>query len=156
MRLPRLLARTAVVLAVLAVAGAAWQAIAERADRRRFFPVGRVVHVQDRCVHLVESGSGLGPVVVLECGIGGATAASWGQVQPGVARFARVLAYDRAGMGLSDPVPSFRDGVTLTTELHALLEAARVPRPVGLVGHSSGGLLARPYAAAGPDEGAGA
>ena len=143
------------LLAVLAVAGAAWQAIAERADRRRFAPVGRVVEVQGRRVHLVESGSGPSPVVVLECGIGGATSSSWGQVEPQVAHFARVLAYDRAGMGLSDPAPSFRDGVTLTTELHALLEAAQVPRPVVLVGHSYGGLLARLYAARWPGEVAG-
>lgn len=156
MRLPRFLARTALVLAVLVVAGATWQTLAERSDRRRLPPVGRFVEVQGRAVHVVEMGAGHpGPVVVLECGIGGATAASWGQLEPQVARFARVIAYDRAGMGLSDPSPSAREALALTTELHQLLDALQVPRPVVLVGHSYGGLLARVYTARWPDEVAG-
>ena len=41
------------------------------------------------------------------------------------------------------------------TDLHALLEAAGVPGPYVLAGHSLGGLFVRLYAAAHPDEVAG-
>jgi pimeloyl-ACP methyl ester carboxylesterase len=93
--------------------------------------------------------------VVLECGIGGATAASWGWVQRGVERFAPVVTYDRAGLGWSEPGPMPRDGVRLVEELHALLRNSGHPAPYIFVGHSYGGLLARLFADRYPDEIAG-
>lgn len=56
----------------------------------------------------------------------------------------RVCSYDRVGTG--------RD---LVSDLHGLLEAADVPGPYLLVGHSAGGLLVQAYAAAYPQETAG-
>jgi pimeloyl-ACP methyl ester carboxylesterase len=37
-------------------------------------------------------------------------------------------------------------------DLHQLLAAARVPAPYVMVGHSTGGLIARLYAASHPDQ----
>lgn len=156
MRVLRALVRALLILVALLAIGSLWQALAERADRERLPMIGRVVAVAGRRVHVVEMGvEHAGPVVVLECGIGGATAASWGQVEPAVARFAHVIAYDRAGVGLSDPTPGSRDGIALTGELHELLDTLGVRRPIVLVGHSYGGLLARLYTARWPDRVAG-
>src|SRR5690242_19403552 len=83
-------------------------------------------------------------------------------VMPGVAAFTRVYAYDRPGtyaeikaeivVSRSDPVAQPRTIPQMGDELHALLQAAKVPGPYVLVGHSLGGFLARFYAATYPDE----
>jgi pimeloyl-ACP methyl ester carboxylesterase len=92
--------------------------------------------------------------VVLEAG-GGSWSLHWALVQPEVAKFARVLAYDRAGSGWSDPGPLPRTSERIATELHALLRAARLPPPYVLVGHSSGGYHVRVFASQNPKEVAG-
>ena len=51
----------------------------------------------------------------------------------------RSCAYDRAGMGLSDPSPEPRDGVNVARDLEKLLAAAHVDGPLVLVGHSMAG-----------------
>jgi pimeloyl-ACP methyl ester carboxylesterase len=48
-----------------------------------------------------------------------------------------------------------RTAESVVADLHALLQAAGVPGPYVLVGHSLGGLLVRLYAATYPDEVAG-
>ena len=50
---------------------------------------------------------------------------------------------------------SARTTSNIVDELHALIEAARIPRPYILAGHSFGGMLARAYAAKYPGEIAG-
>jgi pimeloyl-ACP methyl ester carboxylesterase len=111
------------------------------------------------------------PTVVLASGYGNG-ADVWSRVDPGVrrppvlagvARFARVCAYDRPNTILqqperpsrSDPVAQPRTAADLVAELHALLRAARVRGPYVLVGHSLGGLIARLYASTYPGQVAG-
>ena len=95
-------------------------------------------------LRVVASGaSHPGPAVVLECGIAGPTSASWAWVQRGVAEFAPVVSYDRAGLGLSDEGPLPRDGRAIARELRATLANAGIPGPFVFVGHSFGGLVAR-------------
>jgi pimeloyl-ACP methyl ester carboxylesterase len=76
-------------------------------------------------------------------------------VQPEVARFTRVVAYDRAGFGWSDPGPEPRDALQNVRELHSALAKADIPGPYVLVGHSYGGAVARVFIAEHPDEVAG-
>jgi pimeloyl-ACP methyl ester carboxylesterase len=104
-------------------------------------------------MHVQESGAG-GPVVVLEAGIA-ASSLSWSLVQPEVARFTRVLSYDRAGLGWSYPSSAPRTCAQSVEELRALLQAAHLPPPYVLVGHSFGGCVVRLYASRYPDEVAG-
>lgn len=113
-----------------------------------------------------------GPTVLLEAGYR-STARVWSDdlvqpeaprtvVLPGVAAFTRVCLYERPGVtaffdgGLvpsrSDPVPMPRTAESAVADLHALLQAARVPGPYVLVGHSFGGLLVRLFASTYPDE----
>lgn len=92
-----------------------------------------------RMVRWVEAGSG-SPVVIMDAALGEPGTMAWVGVMPKVARRRRVIAYDRAGLGLSDPA----DALTLDTlvgDLVALAEHAG--GSCILVGHSWGGLLAQ-------------
>lgn len=90
-----------------------------------------------------ESQSGV-PTVVIETGLGD-PAAAWAKVASLVAPRARVITYDRAGLGYSSPDRGKRDAERIATQLHALLAAAGVEGPIVLVGHSIGGIYAREY-----------
>ena len=120
-----------------------------------------------RKLYLECKGAG-SPVVILEAGLRN-RADIWSvkpdagaAVFPEVAAFTRVCAYDRPGTTLgvdefsrSDPVPMPRTAKDAVADLHALLEAAAIPSPYVLVGHSTGGLIARLYASFYPREVAG-
>lgn len=84
-------------------------------------------------------------------------------VRDGIARDSRVCVYERPGTAavldgtlhpslLSDPVPQPRSAESVVADLHAVLQAAGVPGPYVLVGHSLGGLFVRLYAATFPTE----
>jgi pimeloyl-ACP methyl ester carboxylesterase len=88
-----------------------------------------------------------GPVVVLEAGAFGFSA-DWAEVQDRLAaRGLRSLAYDRAGLGFSDPGPEPRDGIQIARDLERLLAAAEIAAPYVLCGHSMAGLRLRQFAA---------
>src|SRR5262245_11064944 len=84
------------------------------------------------------------PTVILEAG-GGDDSRAWARGQDLLAPRVRTCAYDRAGSGWSEEGPAPRTMRQEVFELHALLEAAKVPGPFVLVGHSIGGLLVRLY-----------
>ena len=52
----------------------------------------------------------------------------------------------------SDPIAQPRTSTEVVAELHALLQAAEIPGPYVLAGHSLGGFFARLYASTYPDE----
>lgn len=105
----------------------------------------RLVEIEPgRRLNLVCQGSGL-PTVVLEAGLGD-TSAAWHLVQPEVARVTRVCAYDRAGLGLSDPGPLPRTSSAIVHDLHGLLHRAELPPPYVIVAHSMGALGAMLFA----------
>jgi pimeloyl-ACP methyl ester carboxylesterase len=143
----------AAVLGALAAAGATYQALASARDRRAYPAPGQLLDVGGHQLHLQCAGQGR-PTVVLETGLG-AWSSHWALVQPVIAGATRVCAYDRAGLGWSDPGPGPRGARRIAGELHALLRQAGVPGPYVLVGHSNGGLYARRYAGLYPDEVAG-
>ncbi len=91
------------------------------------------------------------PTVVLEAP-NGESSLIWAAVQPEVAKFARVCAYDRAGLGWSERGPKPRTIAVITDELAALLAGAGVAPPYVLVGNSIGGMYARTYAHRHPDQ----
>jgi pimeloyl-ACP methyl ester carboxylesterase len=92
-----------------------------------------------------------GPSVILISGLGDGIR-PWTEVQPTVATFARVLAYDRPGIGKSAPGEAPRTVSRMTDELHALAPHTGLRPPYLLVGHSLGGFIAQLYAARYPRE----
>jgi pimeloyl-ACP methyl ester carboxylesterase len=130
-------------LLILLVAGAIYESLAEAADAKAYPPPGQMVDVGGYRLHLNCTGSG-SPTVVIEAGWGD-TSASWGWVQPEVAKTTRICTYDRAGMGWSEASPQPRTAREFAKELHTLLVKANEPGPYVLVGHSLGGYTVRVY-----------
>ena len=114
-------------LTLSVVAGAVYQVIETRRDRRRFPPPGRFVRVNERQMHVQVTGGGT-PTVVFESGMG-ASCLSWTLAQPHVAQFTRAVSYDRAGHGWSDPAPEPRTARQIAQELHTLLVATGLLEP---------------------------
>jgi pimeloyl-ACP methyl ester carboxylesterase len=111
---------------------------------RCFQPPGRRVDIGGRRLYVLVQGERQPgqPLVVLEAGHGDWSKA-WQKVQPEIARFARVLSYDRAGSGWSDPGPLPRTPEAMVHDLHDLLAASGEAGPYLLVGHSMGAPLSR-------------
>lgn len=87
------------------------------------------------------------PVVLLEAGSFGFSA-DWAAVQRRLAAAGlRSLAYDRAGLGFSDPSPAPRNSEAISGDLEALLQALAETGPLILCGHSMAGLHLRVFAA---------
>jgi pimeloyl-ACP methyl ester carboxylesterase len=142
-------------LLALAVIGAIYQAIATEIDQREAFPApGEMVDVGEHRLHLNCVGQG-SPTVVLDAGWGYTSVECSAWVQPEVAKQTRVCAYDRAGMGWSEPGPGAPNATQTTAELHTLLREAGEEGPYVMVGHSLAGLYSRIYAERYPEEVAG-
>jgi pimeloyl-ACP methyl ester carboxylesterase len=79
------------------------------------------------------------PTVVLDSGLG-RTSDDWldSGIMQQIASFTQVCAYDRAGLGQSDPLPSLtpRTARELAADLATLLQGAHLPPPYILVAHS--------------------
>jgi pimeloyl-ACP methyl ester carboxylesterase len=116
-------------------------------------PLEQLVDVGGCKLNVAEAGSG-SPVIVFVSGMG-EDLSTWHGVQPQVAQFSSTLSYDRAGLGKSAPSSAGKSVEHMTTELHALLSAAKVPPPYVLVGHSLGGAIIQLFAFTYPDEIAG-
>src|SRR5437870_3042032 len=114
-------ALTFLVLTVIAaiVAGAVYERVARREDRKRFPQIGRSVDIGGRTLNIYCSGEGQ-PAVILESGPP-LPGYSWAFVQRKIAKFTRACWYDRAGYGWSDPGPNPRDGAAIAKDLHELL-----------------------------------
>jgi pimeloyl-ACP methyl ester carboxylesterase len=118
-------------------------------------PRGAFVEIAEgastRRMHLVRAGAkGAGPTAVLEAGSFGFSA-DWAAVQSRLAGLGRYsLAYDRAGLGLSDPGPAPRDSAAIVQDLEKLLAAAGEGGPIILVGHSMAGLHTHLFAGRNP------
>jgi len=118
---------------------------------------GEKIDLGGRALRVVRAGPANSdrPLVVLEHGAFGC-AADWAVVQERLARKGlRSVAYDRAGLGHSDPGPRPRDGHAIVSDLAALLRELDEPGPYVLVGHSMGGLMVRLYALTHPRQVAG-
>ncbi|HWE45246.1 MAG TPA: alpha/beta hydrolase [Caulobacteraceae bacterium] len=79
----------------------------------------------------------------------------WRTLQAEMAKTTRVCIVNRAGYGFSDPGPMPRDTAAEVKDMHDGLQAARIPGPYVLVGHSLGGFDIRLFAYEHPEETAG-
>lgn len=114
----------------------------------------------------IRPANGHQPIVLIFAGAG-ESSSSWSRVQEGIAQFARVLVYDRSGLGRSEERPASTasssesadadadsnaaagDATTATVaaaELRLVLRKAGIAGgPYILVGHSYGGIVAREF-----------
>ena len=139
-----------------ACSGALYQAVETARDRRRYPAPGRLVDVGGHGLHLDVKGehNEEGPTVVLEMGGAGASPL-FARLHPAIAEFARVVNYDRAGIGWSELGPRPRDAHTIARELYTALKNAGLPGPYVPVGASMGGPFALTFAGLYPEETAG-
>lgn len=107
---------------------------------------GELIDIGGRRLRAVRAGPRSDqPLIVMECGAFGC-AADWAVVQARLAaRGLASLAYDRAGLGFSDPGPLPRDGQAIAEDLEALLAHAGETGPLVMVGHSMAGNLLRVF-----------
>src|SRR4051794_2839242 len=73
---------------------------------------------------------------------------TWDKVQPAIGAFARVCVYDRLGVGNSDAAPRRQTFADMADELDGVVDALHLKRPVVLVAHSLGGMIAATWAEA--------
>jgi len=137
-----------IVLAALLLSGAA---LAEPVADQTYMKPGRLVAVDGpRRLNLVCMGKG-SPTVLFDSGLSTSTR-TWRLVQGEIAKVTRACAYDRAGIGFSDPRTGESDAHAIVTDLHALLGAARIKTPILYVGHSIAGLYGVLLQATHPDD----
>ena len=144
---------SAILSLAAALSAAAPQPIGPEAARPYLTRQSVVEIAPGRKLNLVCMGNG--PRTVLFDAGGSDWSVVWALVQPIVARQARACAYDRAGLGLSDPASGPRSPVAIVEDLHALIPAAKLPSPLVLVGHSLGGFDVKLHAALYPGDVAG-
>lgn len=92
------------------------------------------------------------PVVIVFPGAG-ESSSSWPRVQESVSRFARILVYDRTGLGKSKSLPrngskdagSKGPAIIAADELCSLLDVLHITGPYLLVAHSYGAIVAREF-----------
>ncbi len=106
---------------------------------------GRMLTVNGHGLYIACAGKGK-PLVMLEAGLG-----DWSRgFAPILARSSRigstVCAYDRLGLGRSEPFRGTRSVAALVSDLKGLLVAARLRGPYVLGAGSMGGLVVRTYA----------
>ena len=124
-------------------------------------PPGELVDAGGHRLHVWTRGEG-SPAVVLEAGVA-ASSLSWARVQPALAAFTRVAAYDRAGLAWSDAASSPPTFARILDDLAVVVASlgtgpwisVGAGRRVVLVGHSFGSLIVRGYAARHPEQVAG-
>jgi pimeloyl-ACP methyl ester carboxylesterase len=137
---------------VLMAAGGMTEAIMEMGDSAEPM-TGQLVGVGDHSLRIECTGEG-SPTVVLESGLS-ESSFYWARISAAVAPTTKVCVYDRAGRGGSEAARAPQDGLAVASDLHTLLSASGNPGPYVLVGHSSGGVYVRIFAATYPDEVAG-
>lgn len=104
----------------------------------------RQVSVGDHQLRMLVNGQGKATVVFET--FGPANLEMWNRLQTRVSRFAKVVSYDHAGYGGSEPGPKPRDAQRIATELRTALQEAGLRPPYLFVGYSFGGPYARVYA----------
>ena len=134
----------AALVLMLIGAGAIYQSVATGQDARKYPPPGKMVDVGGFKMHLNCTGEG-SPTVVLDAGLHFGSF-GWSNVPQEIAKFTRVCAFDRAGVGWSEASPAGRGINQINKELHDLLTNAGEQKPFILAGHSIGGFYVQNYA----------
>lgn len=152
--LPRLgqikLGRAAAAVVAVAALLAGAQETLRHQRHSRLSEGATLTHTGTHALRLHCTGEGH-TTYLLEAGATG-FAETWHWVQQTLDDGARVCAYDRAGMGLSESAPQGFEVGRTARDLRAALTAAGEEGPFVVVGHSLGGFFARDFAAQYPSD----
>jgi pimeloyl-ACP methyl ester carboxylesterase len=145
----------ALIVTCVAAPAAGWtyDQYATRRDARRFPPPGAFVDAGSRRLHYVCAGSG-SPLVLFELS-GFSNSMSFRDAREALSRRTRVCAYDRTGIGWSDPGPSAIPVSRLADDLGTVLNVLEPKRTAILVASSIGGVTAEFFARRHPERVAG-
>lgn len=116
-------------------------------------PSGRLIEIDGAALHVREEGAGV-PVVFLHGASGNLLDWFAGEAPARVLPGLRSIAFDRPGLGYSDPIEGHEDIRIQAARLDAGLAALGVERAI-LVGHSFGGAVALAWALQAPERVAG-
>lgn len=143
-------------LILMATLAYVYQQFATRRDTQQYPYAGNIYQVGQQQIHLHCAGSSTEaqPTIVLEAGHL-THSMVWHNVIAGAANAYHICAYDRPGLGWSEPSQQTLSSAEITILLHDLLETAQIPPPYVLAGYDIGGLLATDYAQAYPNDVAG-
>jgi pimeloyl-ACP methyl ester carboxylesterase len=109
----------------------------------------RLVPLQTGAVHACVVGRG-DVTVVLAAGAG-QTSRTWDDLVPRLSSSARVVTFDRPGLGRSPPGALARTPTRIAREVHEVINALAADGPLVLVGHSMGGVHVLRYATLYPE-----
>ncbi len=98
----------------------------------------------DNKISYRDTGSGNTTIILVSGGTLGLE--TWENFQKQLSSHARVISYDRSGLGNSDYIPNSKNISSMTGELDMVINKLGVDTPVILVGHSIGGYIVRKYA----------
>lgn len=108
-------------------------------------PPGQMVYIGGRTQHVWHRQGARRPTIVFENGLGNPVT-MWSWLFDHLPPDTHYLAYDRPGLGWSQPIRGLLSGSRYSQHLLSVLNAVGAPPPYLLVGHSLGGLLIRMFA----------
>ena len=130
---------------IAAITGRIYQVISENRDLELYAAPGELIDVSGHLMHINCLGSG-SPTVILEQGAGtGGQATLWQGLHEEASKLTRVCAYDRAGIGYSEPVGVPTRSSDVAENLHELLQNYGIDDQLVLVGWSRGGVHIREF-----------
>jgi pimeloyl-ACP methyl ester carboxylesterase len=150
-RIARVFGIVVVILVLLTAISAVANASVTASEKTKLTPYGQRVPVDAGEINVYRNG-GTGPTMVLLSGFGTpAPAIDFAPLIRKLDAF-NVIVVEGFGYGYSDLSVRNRTIENITSELHQVLVKLRVSEPVILVGHSVGGIYARYYANAYPND----
>jgi pimeloyl-ACP methyl ester carboxylesterase len=131
------------LLVIVLVVGRIYEVMMEARDDKRMPPPGQLFDVEGHLMHIHCQGQG-SPTIVVEQG-SGEQSLGWSEVIENMSRISRTCAYDRVGMGYSEPVGKPTSASDIAHNLERLLQAAEITDDLVLVGWSAGGIYQREF-----------
>ena len=138
-----------IAFVILVMCGSFYQWYASHEDEASYPAPGKLIEIDGVDLHLDCRGQGE-VTLVLEAGLG-MDSTSWSLIHDPLSKHVRVCAYDRVGMGWSEPITRMSLAPDISTRLKRLLDKAEEKGSHILVGMSAGGVIVRQYYKQYPD-----